>query len=387
MNIKYILPLLFLTTSSHVFAENLPRHGFIDYPPSRAFLCSDSGGNLNKMCGSIQYEPQSIEGPKGFPEAGPADGKIASGGVRSDFNALNEQSSTRWYKTAVKSGANTFSWTLTAAHSTTSWRFFITKQNWDPNKPLVRADFDLKPFCEQFDNGRTPTGQVKIACDIPEREGYQVILGVWDIADTPNAFYQVIDANITGNGNGNGSDHDHGSDNGNSNDDDNDKKDEQYITESKLFKSQKDNGNYISFNLEVKSDASPFSTPEYKWTLPKGAEQVFIADNYTRFIINKKDDIQEDKVRVKVIAGKVSQVLIQDINVPGLLQESEYDYIFPDNVAFYAAGTIVYQPKDKKLYECKPFPYSGFCKQWTMNSNQYEPGVGFAWESAWTLLN
>ncbi len=48
MNIKYIIPSLFLITSAHVFAENLPRHGFIDSPPSRAFLCSGSGGNLNK---------------------------------------------------------------------------------------------------------------------------------------------------------------------------------------------------------------------------------------------------------------------------------------------------------------------------------------------------
>jgi len=200
MNIKYVLPsLLLLATSTHVFAENLVRHGFIDSPPSRAFLCSNSGGNLNKMCGAVQYEPQSVEGRKGFPEAGPADGKIASGD-NPRFDALNEQSSTRWHQVALKSGINTFNWTLTAAHSTTSWRFFITKQNWDPNKPLERADFDLTPFCKQLDNGKVPTSKVAITCDIPQRTGYQVILGVWDIADTGNAFYQVIDADIS-NGN------------------------------------------------------------------------------------------------------------------------------------------------------------------------------------------
>ncbi|MCS3431117.1 lytic polysaccharide monooxygenase [Klebsiella sp. BIGb0407] len=383
MDIKYILPSLFLVTSSCVFSDILPRHGYINSPPSRAFLCSGSGNNVNKMCGPVQYEPQSVEGLKGFPETGPMDGKIASGG-NANFDALNEQSPTRWSKTKVNSGKNTFSWTLTAAHRTTSWRFFITKQNWDPTTPLERSDFDLTPFCEQFDNGKMPASKVKINCNVPERQGYQVILGVWDIDDTANAFYQVIDANMTGHDNGSGNGNGNG--NGNGSEDD-DKKDKEYLTEANLVKDQKDNGSYVSYNLEVKSDAYPASTPDYKWSLPKNAEQVVTADNYSRFIINKKDNIQEDKVRVKVIAGKISKVLIQDINVPGLVQEHEYDYIFPDNLAFYTAGTIVYQPKDKNTYECKPFPNSGFCIQWSPGANQYEPGVGFAWQSAWTLLD
>ncbi|MFV9997313.1 MAG: lytic polysaccharide monooxygenase [Arsenophonus endosymbiont of Dermacentor nuttalli] len=35
-----------------------------------------------------------------------------------------------------------------------------------------------------------------IDCNVPYRTGYQVILGVWTIYDTGNAFYQVIDANM-----------------------------------------------------------------------------------------------------------------------------------------------------------------------------------------------
>ena len=42
--------------------------------------------------------------------------------------------------------------------------------------------------------GKIPTETVTLNCNIPERSGYQIILGVWDIADTGNAFYQVIDA-------------------------------------------------------------------------------------------------------------------------------------------------------------------------------------------------
>ncbi|WP_300002734.1 hypothetical protein [uncultured Cedecea sp.] len=90
---------------------------------------------------------------------------------------------------------------------------------------------------------------------------------------------------------------------------------------------------------------------------------------------------------MKVIAGKFPKVLIQGINVPVLNKENHDNYIFPDNIRFYTAGTIDYQPKDKKIYECQPFPNSGFCSQWSSSANQYEPGIGFAWESAWTLLN
>ncbi len=103
----------FISTAS---ADVTLKHGYIDKPPSRAVLCSPKGQNLNKNCGSIQYEPQSIEGLKGFPKGGPADGQIASGG-KDAFADLNVQSVDRWHKVAMESGKNTFQWTLTAKHS------------------------------------------------------------------------------------------------------------------------------------------------------------------------------------------------------------------------------------------------------------------------------
>jgi len=44
--------------------------------------------------------------------------------------------------------------------------------------------------------GGMPSFEVSIDCNVPYRTGYQVILGVWTIYDTGNAFYQVIDANM-----------------------------------------------------------------------------------------------------------------------------------------------------------------------------------------------
>ncbi|WP_266167993.1 N-acetylglucosamine-binding protein GbpA [Dyella subtropica] len=61
----------------------------------------------------------------------------------------------------------------------------------------------------------------------------------------------------------------------------------------------------------------------------------------------------------------------------------DYDHVFPAGLGQYTAGTKVLQPKDGKVYECRPFPESGFCKQWSSSANAFEPGVGHAWQSAW----
>lgn len=195
MKTKLLLATLTLISASSFAStgtEIKPMHGYIDSPASRAYLCSTL---QNKSCGPIQYEPQSVEGRKGFPQRGPADGRIASAGVGA-FKQLDEQTATRWTKVNVVSGENIFHWTLAAPHRTTGWEYFITKQDWDPNAPLSRAAFELKPFCSRFDGGSVPAREVTMKCQVPKRTGYQVILGVWTIDDTSNAFYQVIDANM-----------------------------------------------------------------------------------------------------------------------------------------------------------------------------------------------
>ncbi len=42
--------------------------------------------------------------------------------------------------------------------------------------------------------------RVSYECIVPEREGYQVILAVWDVGDTAASIYNVIDLKFDGNG-------------------------------------------------------------------------------------------------------------------------------------------------------------------------------------------
>ncbi|MGF7087338.1 chitin-binding protein [Kroppenstedtia sanguinis] len=175
------------------FVPSVFAHGYIESPASRAYLCKQGE---NTDCGPVMYEPQSVEGKGSFPESGPPDGQIAGGGV---FPDLDAQTADRWQKVTLQGGQNTFKWHLTAPHSTHEWKYYITKKDWDPNQPLTRAALD-PVFCHYNDGGAKPPETVVHECSVPtDRSGYHLILGVWEIADTPNAFYQVIDVNLVNN--------------------------------------------------------------------------------------------------------------------------------------------------------------------------------------------
>lgn len=193
---KTILALLMSTISGGAMA-----HGFIslsdDGFAGRAALCNSEykeGQTQNTNCDGVEWEPQSVEGEDGFPSAGPADGMIANAGM-SRFLSLNEQSESRWTKLPIKSGTQTFEWIFTAPHPIQDFKYYITKEDWDANSVLTRESFDLNPFCVVEGNGVVPPRltEYPMECDVPEREGYNVILAVWDVQDTDNSFYNVID--------------------------------------------------------------------------------------------------------------------------------------------------------------------------------------------------
>ena len=170
-------------------------HGYVEGPLSRSAACKVG---LNTGCGSLVYEPQSLEGPKGFPAGGPADGQIASaGGLFGGL--LDEQSADRWYKNDVTTGPLLMDWKYTAPHSTDKWHYYMTKQGWDPNASLDRGDLELIAEV-QHDGSKANTNPDHMITVPSDRSGYHVILAVWDVADTVNAFYNVIDVNVVGEG-------------------------------------------------------------------------------------------------------------------------------------------------------------------------------------------
>ncbi|MFE1228624.1 lytic polysaccharide monooxygenase [Streptomyces sp. NPDC058745] len=166
-------------------------HGYTDSPISRQKLCAN--GTVTN-CGSIQWEPQSVEGPKGFPSAGPADGRICSAGL-TQFAQLDDPRGGNWPATQVTAGQSySFRWQFTARHRTTDFRYYITKNGWDRTKPLTRAALDSQPFLTVPYNNQQPPATLSHSGTIPAgKTGKHLILAVWTIADTANAFYACSD--------------------------------------------------------------------------------------------------------------------------------------------------------------------------------------------------
>lgn len=187
--------------ASTLTSVDVAAHGYVSEPASRGYQGSlDKNTNWNaafKKYGAVINEPQSLEAPKGFPAAGPEDGQIASAnGAVGDF-LLDQQSSSLWTKQQLTAGANDFTWTFTANHATTKWHYYMTKAGWDQNDALTRDDLEF--IGEVGNDGQLASTNPTHSINIPnDRLGYHVILAVWDVADTKNGFYNVIDVDVKG---------------------------------------------------------------------------------------------------------------------------------------------------------------------------------------------
>src|SRR5579863_5171695 len=142
-------------------AQHAMAHGMSYTPPSRALLCNGDRsplGRLNEDCGGVQYDFQSVENhttpaDSSFPTVGPVDGHLPSGGDeggldKDNYQELDAQTATRWHQIDMKAGeSRTFTWAFTAQHPTKDISYYITKPDWNPNKPLTKDEFDPKPIC------------------------------------------------------------------------------------------------------------------------------------------------------------------------------------------------------------------------------------------------
>ncbi|PWV45276.1 MULTISPECIES: lytic polysaccharide monooxygenase auxiliary activity family 9 protein [Nocardiopsis] len=140
-------------------------HGYINNPPSRQAQCA--AGTVS--CGPIQWEPQSVEGPKGL---------MSCSGGNAAFSELDDDNY-GWDVTPVGNSV-TFDWTITARHSTSTWEYFIDGQQ------IESID----------DGGAQPPANFSHTIDLSGYSGEQTVLARWNVADTPMAFYVCVDLNV-----------------------------------------------------------------------------------------------------------------------------------------------------------------------------------------------
>ncbi|MGC1854469.1 MAG: lytic polysaccharide monooxygenase auxiliary activity family 9 protein [Candidatus Aquirickettsiella sp.] len=182
-----------------------PRHGSVTTPQSRAVIYLP------------EWEANGLEAGKFFPARAsglsdpefatdvknnlpPLDGQIASAGK--DFATILDEVKEDWYKHKVQSGQKiTFTWHFAAKHKSRRYNYFMTRANWDPTAKLSRAQFENSPFvsfeekCQPYWDCEDliPTDPTQHLFTLPIRSGYQVLLAIWEVADTGNGFYQVVD--------------------------------------------------------------------------------------------------------------------------------------------------------------------------------------------------
>jgi uncharacterized protein (TIGR03382 family) len=142
-------------------------HGWVTSPPSRQDHCAKTRTSFD--CGSIRWEPQSVEAPKGS--------MLCSGG--GSFRILDE-GSRPWPVTNIGS-TTAFTWKLTAAHRTATWEYFVDGRLFRTiNQNNTHPPYDFSHTLSGLPRGR------------------HTIFVRWNIADTINAFYNCIDVNVVG---------------------------------------------------------------------------------------------------------------------------------------------------------------------------------------------
>lgn len=86
-------------------------HGYINSPASRQAQCASG---VVKDCGAIQWEPQSVEGPKGLQSCH---------ANLSQFSVLSNDN--KGWKVTNTGRSVTFNWTFTARHRTRDYDYFV----------------------------------------------------------------------------------------------------------------------------------------------------------------------------------------------------------------------------------------------------------------------
>ncbi|MFB7783786.1 lytic polysaccharide monooxygenase [Streptomyces vinaceus] len=110
-----------------------------------------------------------------------------------------------WPASPMTSGAHTFRYKGTAPHKG-SFELYITKDGYDPSKPLKWSDLEPAPFAKATDPGMQ-NGDYVFSGSVPGKSGRHLIYSIWQRSDSPEAFYtcsDVVFGKDNGGGGGNG---------------------------------------------------------------------------------------------------------------------------------------------------------------------------------------
>jgi hypothetical protein len=103
-----------------------------------------------------------------------------------------------WPATRMTPGANlTLTYRSTIPHTGT-FKLFLTKQGYDPTKPLTWSDLPSQPFATATDPALV-NGAYRIKAKLPsDRTGRQLLYTIWQNTSTPDTYYSCSDVVFPG---------------------------------------------------------------------------------------------------------------------------------------------------------------------------------------------
>ncbi|MEU1280438.1 lytic polysaccharide monooxygenase [Streptomyces sp. NPDC005805] len=117
------------------------------------------------------------------------DGKLCSAG-REKYQGLDLPRAD-WPSSPMTAGNRTFQYKATAPHKGT-FELYITKDGYDPTKPLKWSDLEAQPFAKvtepKLENGAYVFDGV-----VPDKSGRHLVYSIWQRSDSPEAFYTCSD--------------------------------------------------------------------------------------------------------------------------------------------------------------------------------------------------
>ncbi|MFG3086236.1 lytic polysaccharide monooxygenase [Streptomyces antibioticus] len=187
-------------------------HGAPTDPVSRVYGCSPDGAqNGSAACRAAvaangspftAWDNLRVPNVNGRDRQTVPDGKLCSGGLPA-YKGLDLARSD-WPSTKVTPGGTLrMTYASTIPHTGT-FKLYLTKQGYDPSRPLTWSDLPDRPFAEIKDPKLT-NGAYRFAAQLPTgRTGRQVLYTIWQNTSTPDTYYSCSDVVFPGGGTGGG---------------------------------------------------------------------------------------------------------------------------------------------------------------------------------------
>ncbi len=293
-----------------------------------------------------------------------------------------------WQKTPIKPGKHTLKIHVSAPHPNHFFQIYLSKPEF--NSAIQELTWDDLELIAEHGEKQVINGFYEMEYTIPEgRAGSAILYTRWQRKDPAGeGFYNCSDIRISDDG---------GTDPGP--DPDPDPLPElvklgRYLTfttnpaepgDKANFRLRNGNGmDVVNESIEITTKNSDFTA----WTaeLARKVNDLHGSSVQIGFWHEEMNHYMYDEVNIfknAVFAHSADythtvSVIDQDSPQPS----DQYDHIYPEGIGSYSAGTKVLA-SDDNIYECKPWPYTGWCNQAPF---YYEPATGLDWAEAWERI-